>query len=241
MSDAANMHEVERDAEKQREMYQSRHVKEYPDVSRMQYEEPPVVKVHPKKLSFVHNAIANKSKTNDAHLERTLALTSPKRVQILQALHQNSIEFKIMTGLKNSLFESELLIDNHLLPLEEWKRIVGYITKNMLDNVEPILREEIITKDGKNVNLQKLMDIIDLFTLLPLKKITEPNASSDIYFVLTSGTRGRFSTEQVDSTGDLKRVLDLLWIKLDERFRTMGEAFRYFDRNFNNSVSFGEF
>ena len=176
-------------------MYQSRHLKEYPDVSRMQYEEPPVVKVHPKKLSFVHNAIANKSKTNDAHLERTLAMTSPKRVQILQALHQDSIEFKIMTGLKNSLFASELLIDNHLLPVEEYKRIIGYETKHLLDNVEPMLREEIITKDGKNVNLQKLMDIIDLFSLLPLKKITEPNASSDIYFVLTSGTRGRFSTE----------------------------------------------
>ena len=63
----------------------------------------------------------------------------------------------------------------------------------------------------------------------------------DIYFVLTSGTRGTFSTDQVASSGDLKRILDLLWIKLDERFRTMGEAFRYFDRNFNNSVSFGEF
>ena len=130
------MFEVEKDASKQIEMYQSRNLKEYPDVSRMEYEEPPVVKVHKKKLSFVHNAVANKSKTNDAHLERTLAMSSPKRVKILQALHQNSIEFKLMTGLKNAMFESELLIDNHLLPLTEWKRILVYTTKNMLDPVE---------------------------------------------------------------------------------------------------------
>ena len=114
----------------------------------MQYEDPPVVKVHKKKHSFVHNAIANKSKTNDAHLERTLALTNPKKLAILQALHQASVEFKIMTALKNALFESEQLIDNHLLPLNEWKRIVAYETKNTLDGVEPMLREEILTKDG---------------------------------------------------------------------------------------------
>ena len=41
--------------------------------------------------------------------------------------------------------------------------------------------------------------------------------------------------------GSLELMLDLLWIKLDERFGTMGQAFRYFDKNYNNRVSFGEF
>ena len=36
-------------------------------------------------------------------------------------------------------------------------------------------------------------------------------------------------------------MLDLLWIKLDERFKSMADAYRYFDRNYNNRVSFGEF
>jgi Ca2+-binding EF-hand superfamily protein len=36
-------------------------------------------------------------------------------------------------------------------------------------------------------------------------------------------------------------MLDLLWIKLDERFSSMSHAFRYFDKNYNNRVSFGEF
>ena len=36
-------------------------------------------------------------------------------------------------------------------------------------------------------------------------------------------------------------MLDLLWIKLEERFKSMAEAFRYFDRNYNNRVCFGEF
>jgi len=32
-----------------------------------------------------------------------------------------------------------------------------------------------------------------------------------------------------------------LWIKLEEKFKNMGIAFRYFDKNYNNSVSFPEF
>lgn len=36
-------------------------------------------------------------------------------------------------------------------------------------------------------------------------------------------------------------LLDLLWIKLEERFLNMADAFRYFDKNYNNKVSFGEF
>jgi Ca2+-binding EF-hand superfamily protein len=41
--------------------------------------------------------------------------------------------------------------------------------------------------------------------------------------------------------GSLKLMMDLLWIKLEERFSTMGQAFRFFDKNYNNRVSFGEF
>lgn len=36
-------------------------------------------------------------------------------------------------------------------------------------------------------------------------------------------------------------MLDLLWIKINERFRTIAESYRYFDVNFNNRVSFNEF
>ena len=36
-------------------------------------------------------------------------------------------------------------------------------------------------------------------------------------------------------------MLDLLWIKIDERFKGMAEAYRYFDVNFNNRLSFNEF
>ena len=36
-------------------------------------------------------------------------------------------------------------------------------------------------------------------------------------------------------------MLDLLWLKISERFKGLSEAYRYFDVNFNNRVSFSEF
>lgn len=36
-------------------------------------------------------------------------------------------------------------------------------------------------------------------------------------------------------------MLDLLWIKIQEKFNHIAAAYRYFDVNFNNRVSFNEF
>jgi hypothetical protein len=36
-------------------------------------------------------------------------------------------------------------------------------------------------------------------------------------------------------------MLDLLWIKIQEKYESLPEAYRYFDVNFNNRVEFAEF
>ena len=75
-----------------------------------------------------------------------------------------------MTQLKNALFDSDLLQDNHFLPLDEFEKIRLYETYGTLDCVkEPLLRE-IITSEGNVVDLRVFMDILDLFTLLPITK-----------------------------------------------------------------------
>ena len=59
---------------------------------------------------------------------------------------------------------------------------------------------------------------------------------------MTSNTIGSHTTHDLkDQGGALNRILDLLWININQKFRTIAEAFRYFDVNFNNRVSFSEF
>tara|TARA_B110000285_G_scaffold233764_1_gene308573 strand:- start:1323 stop:1739 length:417 start_codon:yes stop_codon:yes gene_type:complete len=138
------------------------------------------------------------------------------------------------------LFDSELLKENHLIPRAEWERIRKYETLNVLDQVNEELVGEIIRPDGY-INLHKFMHILDLFTLLPISKTVIKNSSKEIYNCLSGNRQDSHTVVHGDPGGRLQKSLDLLWIKLDERFKSMADAYRYFDTNFNNRVSFGEF
>ena len=48
-----------------------------------------------------------------------------------------------MTAFKNALFDSELLVDNHLLPVAEWERIRKYETHHRLDAINSAILNEI--------------------------------------------------------------------------------------------------
>jgi hypothetical protein len=96
-----------------------RSAKEYPDKSKIKYVPPPVVKEFKPKTSFVHNQVANKARVNNEHLEVILnkkVFTSRKH-QILNEMAEHNIDIRLLTTLKNELFESEELIDNHLISL----------------------------------------------------------------------------------------------------------------------------
>lgn len=138
------------------------------------------------KTSFVHNQVANKAKTNDEHIQRIkdANVYNPKKHQILKELHQNRIEFRTMTALKNALYDSDKLKDQNFLPLEEYELVRKYNTLNELDPVNLLILEEIKTVGANGeelVDLWKFTDLLDLYTLLPMKKVTEANQSKDIY------------------------------------------------------------
>ena len=57
---------------------------------------------------------------------------------------------------------------------------------------------------------------------------------------MSSNTRKGFSACE-NQGGIVKKMLDLLWIKISEKYNNIAEAYRYFDVNFNNRVSFNEF
>jgi hypothetical protein len=87
----------------------------------------------------------------------------------------------------------------------------------------------------------KFCDIVDLYFYLPMQKVINKNNSEDVYFILSSNVYGGHTAHTKEQGGVLKKMLDLLWIKIDERFKGVAEAYRYFDVNFNNRVSFSEF
>ena len=60
----------------------------------------------------------------------------------------------------------------------------------------------------------------------------------------SGNTRDQYDVDQGNehvSNATLMKSLDLLWIKLEERFKNVSAAYRYFDKDYDNSVSFSEF
>lgn len=176
-SDAGALHPVEKDPAIQSALYQPKSTEDYGTKLGVQYEPPPVVREFPKKHSFVHNQVANKAKTNNEHLETIInsRVLNPRKAKILRQLHETGVEFRAMTSFKNALFDSEKLGDNHLLPVEEWDRIRVRAGNAAIDAVAPLILEEIKHKESNLVNLQKFMDLLDLFTLLPMTKTVVKN------------------------------------------------------------------
>lgn len=88
------------------------------------------------------------------------------------------------------------------------------------------------------------MNLIDLFTLLPSTKRTHKNYSKEIYNVFTSD---RHDGAQLDPSKLMNiniyeaKLVEQLIEKLDERYKGMSDAYRYFDQYSRGKVTFSEF
>lgn len=49
-------------------------------------------------------------------------------------LHESAIDFRMLTALKNALFDLEELEDNHIVTVESYRETARYEMNRMLDN-----------------------------------------------------------------------------------------------------------
>ena len=98
ISNPENMHTIEKDQQILAQYNVNKMLNDYPDKSKIQYVQPEIKK-EKLKHNFVHNILAAKSKTNNAHLEKIVdsSIFNSNKYQILQQLHEEQIEFRIMT------------------------------------------------------------------------------------------------------------------------------------------------
>jgi hypothetical protein len=68
--------------------------------------------------------------------------------------------------------------------------------------------------------------------------------SPDIFRILSSNKHDSATAVKNQASpaeNKLKRHLELIWLRINEKFSNLSAAFRFFDQNFNNRVSFNEF
>ena len=154
-----------------------------------------------------------------------------------------------MIAFKSQLFECKSLNDENMIPVAEFRRIrseseSGLVKKHLADTEELLLRE-IGQGDHNMVDLNAFTDMVDLYCYMPgMEKKISSHKSAAIYSVLSSNTKEAASAEKsMESKEEVhrRRTLEFMWIRIQERFATFSPAFRYFDTNSNNRISFTEF
>lgn len=89
---------------------------------------------------------------------------------------------------------------------------------------------------------------MDLFFFIPGKQIKHKNDSENLYLIMSSMARNQASSlqrlkdpVQTERTKKQNEIVERFWQKLQAKFKKIGDMFRFFDRNFDNEISFKEF
>ena len=193
----------------------------------------------------MHNSLANKNKSNIEFLHniKSSQVLNVRKKEILLQMKNKGIDFRQFMAFKNALFDSEDVIDNIYLPVKSFINIGEYEMQGaLLGDLNQLILKEI--QIGPNVDLSKICDLVDLYFYIPpvSMKNNPSNESQSMWQVFSSNMhKGPTSNESAVQGGTLKKLLDFLWIKVSEKFRGLAEAYRFFDVNFNNRVSYNEF
>lgn len=151
---------------------------------------------------------------------------------------------------KNSLFDSPNLDQMNCIPMSEFRRIRGNHDnaqiKNMIAGTEDTVLKEITVGENGLCDLNKFNDMVDLYVYLPNKdkQLSNQQTSPAMHYILSSNMKDKATSETTTLAKDelhLRRMLDFVWTRIQERFKNFSPAFRFFDLNFNNRVSFNEF
>lgn len=131
-------------------------------------------------------------------------------------------------------FKANLLYEQ-LLPFI----IVWNIGNNVWNDPSEVPSPEQLIEAERMVSIQKLTRFIDAFNFYPVRvsQLHYKNTSNDMTYVMTSNTKQSLTEKDPsppwqDKNEEEKRLIKLLSLvsmKINERFRNLREAFRYID------------
>ena len=166
----------------------------------------------------------------------------------IQLWNKRRLDFRLLITFKNSLYNSPLITSENMLPQAEFTRL-----RNAHDNAqikegivgtEELVLAEIVDRETGLVDVHQFSELTDLFVYLPNKeKGVNHQASAEIHQILSSNSKTKAEFERQDASPEKVRIgktLELVYSRINDRFKGFSAAFRFFDVNMNNKITFGE-
>lgn len=165
-----------------------------------------------------------------------------KTIMLIKYLLDEGLDNRIMNNIRID-FLSKIHSENGSLDTEEFIKIFRTISKTNLKEMEEKVIEYLEDPDLNIIRYSKFSEFVDFYQYLPLQIKKDKNLSQELYYILTSNKYSKFGEDfKTDQEHmGLKEALDFLWLKIEERFHKVANAFRYFDINNNGTIQLKEF
>ena len=131
-----------------------------------------------------------------------------------------------------------------------WKNLINPEVEHIDPAIEDKVLHSVTTAEGDKVDKNKLFTLIEFYQYFPFYVQRDKNASKEMYYVLSSNTKGSFSTkdglnqnnlENLEIDKDFNSLLEYIHDKIKERYPKMAQAYRFFDVDHKTAITKEEF
>lgn len=176
-----------------------------------------------------------------------------EEVKLVMALQKADIDLRVLNYL--FIYLQKVYTKNDSVPIDNFSRVwcslIGRESAYKHPQLLNKLMHVIIDQDEKSISIQKLSKLVEISEFVPIRVKKDTNHSQELHYVMSSGSKGgHFSKINTESTNDriktpeensLDVIMEFIWMKIEEKFHRVADAFRFFDQGNNSTVNKNEF
>lgn len=173
-------------------------------------------------------------------------------IRLSQMMIDAKIDFRILEFVKRGV-NKEYDEDTTEIPISSFHKYWRNLIKPEVTDLDPAIEDKVLhfvtTKDGNQVDKQKLISLIDFYQYYPVYVQKDRNFSKEMYYVMSSNTdggyqwKGGLKKQQVDNmqNADMHGLLDYINDKIKEKYPKISQAYRFFDIDHKSVLTREEF
>jgi Ca2+-binding EF-hand superfamily protein len=173
-------------------------------------------------------------------------------VRFVMALQKTDIDIRVLNYLFRYL--QKVYINTDSIPVEiftkVWRSLIGRESAYTHPNLEQKLVNVIIEDGEETISIHKLSKLVEISEFIPIRVKKDKNYSKEIQVIMSSGSQldMRQQNREIKNSiiitpeeSSLDIIMEFIWMKIEEKFTRIADAFRFFDQENNSTVNKNEF
>jgi len=213
------------------------------------FKKKPNIETEPKETPHKNKDLSNYLKTLFSNKDEIKII-----VQLMRDLIEASVDYRVLYILRENLIKNKQEYNAEYVSVDDfrklWQTLMNQEKHEQNPHIELRLLHIVTDDTGKKIDMQKLSNIVDLSEFYPMIVKKDKNFSQELYYILSSGTAKDYEQvleqsrqNNIKTIDELRteQVCEFIWTKIEEKYKNLADAFRFFDANNNTMVTRKEF